>query len=78
PQARGISKGAPRPFTIESRREESEFITSFILRPLDGAPPLPHEPGQHLTLFIDIPGLGRQKRNYTISSAPNGGTYRIS
>lgn len=68
----------PRPFVVEDRRRESDIITSFILRPLDGAP-LPHyRAGQHLTLFADIPARGRQKRNYTVSTAPNGETYRIS
>lgn len=69
---------APRPFAIESRHRESDVITSFVLRPLDGRPPAPHVAGQHLTLFAEVPGAGRQKRNYTISSAPNGRTYRIS
>lgn len=70
--------GAVRAFAIESRRKESDVITSFVLRPLDGRPPAAHVAGQHLTLFADIPGAGRQKRNYTISAAPNGETYRIS
>lgn len=71
-------RGMPRAFAIESRHSESDVITSFVLRPLDGRPPAPHVAGQHLTLFADVPGAGRQKRNYTISSAPNGETYRIS
>lgn len=69
---------APRPFVIESRHPESETITSFRLRPTDGNPPWPHVAGQHLTLFAEVPGQGLQKRNYTISSAPDGRTYRIS
>lgn len=71
-------KGGPRPFVIESRHKESEVITSFVLRPADGRVPAPHEAGQHLTLIADVPGHGRQKRNFTISSAPNGETYRIT
>lgn len=67
-----------RPFAIERRERESDVITSFVLRPRDGRPPAPHVAGQHLTLFADLPGAGRQKRNYTISAAPNGETYRIS
>lgn len=76
--APGGDAQGPRPFVIEERRPESEVITSFILRPLDGKPPPSHTAGQHLTLFADIPALGRQKRNYTVSCAPNGETYRIS
>lgn len=67
-----------RPFIIETRHAESDIITSFVLRPADGRAPLPHVAGQHLTLFADVPEAGPQKRNYTISSAPNGESYRIS
>jgi nitric oxide dioxygenase len=56
-----------RDFRIESKQKESEIIISFVLRPKDGGPVLRHQPGQHPL-----------KRNYSISSAPNGETYRIS
>lgn len=69
---------APRVFVVEERTGESDLITSFIFRPADGLPPPPHAAGQHLVLFADVPGAGRQKRNYTISAAPNGETLRIS
>ncbi len=71
--ARGV-----RRFEIASRAPESDIVTSFILRPLDGQPPAPHVAGHHLTLFAEVPNSGRQKRNYTISCAPNGEHYRIS
>lgn len=74
----GHAGQAARPFAVESRHRESDVITSFVLRPLDARPPAPHLAGQHLTLFADIGGAGRQKRNYTISAAPNGESYRIS
>jgi nitric oxide dioxygenase len=67
-----------RTFRIESKQQESEIITSFVLRPEDGQPILRHQPGQYLTFWIDIPGQHPSKRNYSISSAPNGETYRIS
>ncbi|MEP9378709.1 PAS domain S-box protein [Aquabacter sp. CN5-332] len=67
-----------RKFTVERRQAESDVITSFILRPVDGSPVEPHEPGQHLTMLLDLPGKGRVKHNYTISCAPNGETLRIS
>lgn len=73
-----VAARGPRRFVVEDRRRESNVITSFILRPLDDAPPPSYRAGQHLTLFADIPALGRQKRNYTVSTAPNGETYRIS
>ncbi|WP_342593631.1 PAS domain S-box protein [Ancylobacter gelatini] len=67
-----------RRFVLASRHAESDVITSFVLRPADGAPPPTHRAGQHLTLWADIPGDGRHKRNYTISCAPNGENWRIS
>lgn len=67
-----------RNFRIESKQRESEIITSFVLRPEDGGPVLRHQPGQYLTFWIEVPGQHPLKRNYSISSAPNGETYRIS
>jgi nitric oxide dioxygenase len=67
-----------RQFRIDAKVRESEIITSFILRPVDGVTVVRHRPGQYLTFQIPVPGLPPQRRNYSISSAPNGETYRIS
>jgi nitric oxide dioxygenase len=67
-----------RKFKVAAKRRESDIITSFILQPLDGGPVVGHRPGQYLTFKFDIPGLPPQRRNYSISSSPNGMTYRIS
>jgi nitric oxide dioxygenase len=66
-----------REFELESKQSESEFVTSFTLRPIKGSA-LPHRPGQHLTLLLGIEGRPALKRSYSISSAPNGESYRIS
>lgn len=67
-----------RTFVVERVRKESSVITSFVLRPEDGRSVLRHKPGQYLTFWLDIPGQSPLKRNYSISCAPNGETYRIS
>jgi len=67
-----------RDFVVEDVRPESEIITSFILRPRDGGNVIRHKPGQYLTFWLDIPGQPPVKRNYSISDAPSGKTYRIS
>lgn len=67
-----------REFEIEGKTKESGVITSFVLRPRDGGAVVDHKPGQYLTFWIEIPGQQPQKRNYSISAAPNGRTYRIS
>lgn len=67
-----------RDFTVAEKLRESDVITSFILVPADGGPVLRHRPGQYLTFWLDIPGQPPLKRNYSISSAPGGTSYRIS
>lgn len=67
-----------RDFRIDQVIEESSVIRSFILHPVDGGPVMPHKPGQYLTFSFAIPGHPPVKRNYSISSAPNGQSYRIS
>ena len=67
-----------RDFTVEATKQESEVIRSFILVPTDGHAVMRHRPGQYLTFALDVPGAGHLKRNYSISSAPDGRSYRIS
>lgn len=67
-----------RDFRIEQVIPESSVIKSFVLRPVDGGPVMEHKPGQYLTFAFEIPGEAPAKRNYSISAAPNGETYRIS
>ena len=67
-----------RDFAVESTKLESEVIRSFILVPTDGHAVMRHRPGQYLTFALDVPGAGHLKRNYSISSAPDGRSYRIS
>lgn len=67
-----------RDFVVDEVVRESCVITSFILRPADGRPVIRHKPGQYLTFWFDIPGHPPVKRNYSVSNAPNGKTYRIS
>jgi nitric oxide dioxygenase len=67
-----------RDFVVAEKIRESTVITSFVLRPKDGGPVIPHKPGQYLTFRLDLPGAPGEKRNYTISAGPNGQGYRIS
>ncbi|OCC23364.1 nitric oxide dioxygenase [Croceicoccus estronivorus] len=67
-----------REFRIEKIVRESSVITSFVLRPADGRSVMRHLPGQYLTFWFEIAGHPAIKRNYSISSAANGETYRIS
>jgi nitric oxide dioxygenase len=54
-------------------------ITSFFLEPEDGLPIADFRPGQYISTVVDVPGLGLQQiRQYSLSDAPNGRSYRIS
>ncbi len=67
-----------RAFQVTGKVEESSVITSFVLRPADGGAVARHKPGQYLTLRVPAASGALVQRNYSISSAPNGKSYRIS
>ncbi|WP_102225408.1 NO-inducible flavohemoprotein [Acidimangrovimonas sediminis] len=67
-----------RRFRIAAKVPETPEIVSFTLRPVDGGPVLRHRPGQYLS-FRFTPAEGEEyRRNYSISSAPDGESYRIT
>ncbi|MBB3994837.1 nitric oxide dioxygenase [Sulfitobacter undariae] len=67
-----------RRFKIMSKVLETPEVMSFILRPTDGGPVLRHRPGQYLS-FRFFPSVDEEcRRNYSISSAPDGEHYRIT
>jgi len=68
-----------RTFIVREKRPESSVITSFILEPVDGGPVANFEPGQFISIGVDVPALGLQQiRQYSLSDMPNGRSYRIS
>jgi nitric oxide dioxygenase len=75
-QAAGGWNG-PRPFIVQAKVAESAEITSFVFVPLDGAPMIAHQPGQYITVSVAIKG-DVLRRQYSLSAAANGTTYRIS
>ncbi len=56
---------------------ESEEITSFLLAPADGQPVLDFAPGQYIGVVATVDGVP-MRRQYSLSAASNGQTYRIS
>lgn len=68
-----------REFVVKAKQPESDVITSFVLEPADGGPVVNFEPGQYISVAVQVPRLGlRQIRQYSLSDAPNGRSYRIS
>lgn len=74
--APGGWKGA-RPFIVAAKRVESDEITSFVFRPADGQPVLDFTPGQYIGVRLVVDGE-EQRRQYSLSAAPNGMSYQVS
>ena len=74
--APGGWRGA-RDFRVIDKVRESAEITSFHLLPVDGGPVVDFRPGQYIGLQLVIAGQ-EVRRNYSLSAAPNGRSYRIS
>lgn len=68
-----------RDFKISEKVQESDEITSFYLRPIDGKALPKFLPGQYISIKTDVPQLQyQQPRQYSLSDAPNPNYYRIS
>lgn len=70
---------AGREFIIERKTPESERVISFELRPLDGKPVVNYRAGQYLGIEVKPANHANTEiRQYSLSQAPNGISYRIS
>ncbi len=66
-----------RSFKVVRREVESDEITSFYFAPVDQQPVMDFQPGQYIGIRLVV-GDDDIRRNYSLSAAPNGKTYRIS
>lgn len=66
-----------RAFRVIRKVPESAEISSFYLEPVDGGAVLDFTPGQYIGLRLTVNGE-EIRRNYSLSAAPNGRSYRIS
>ncbi|MFC9834777.1 globin domain-containing protein [Rhodococcus sp. NPDC127530] len=67
-----------RDVRVRERRHESADTVSFVLTSLDGSPLPAFAPGQYLSVAVHLPDGARQIRQYSLSSAPSLGDWRIS
>jgi nitric oxide dioxygenase len=68
-----------REFKITDKVQESEEITSFYLAPIDGQPLPAFQPGQYISVQINVPELEcLQPRQYSLSDQHSQDYYRIS
>ncbi len=68
-----------RRFIISQKVPESRWVTSFYLTPEDNRPVQTYQPGQYIGIRIKPDDNAvTEIRQYSLSDAPNGTTYRIS
>ncbi|WJQ82766.1 NO-inducible flavohemoprotein [Brevibacillus brevis] len=68
-----------REFIVQRKVKESDVITSFYLVPADGQPISSYEPGQYVSIKVELPGEQfTHIRQYSLSDAPGNAYYRIS
>jgi nitric oxide dioxygenase len=67
-----------QPMRVTRRQEQSEDVVAFTLAPADGSKPADFQPGQYISVVAELsPGVFQQ-RQYSLSDAPNGTSWRIS
>ncbi|MDX1304496.1 NO-inducible flavohemoprotein [Photobacterium sp.] len=68
-----------REFEVVGKNQESSVITSFTFKPVDGRSVATFKPGQYLGIYLNPEEFENQEiRQYSLSSAPNNNSYRIS
>ncbi len=68
-----------RAFEVVNKTPQSSVITSFEFKPVDGGKVASYTPGQYIGIYLTPSEFENQEiRQYSLSSAPNSSTYRIS
>lgn len=67
-----------QPVRIVSRRLQAENVVSLTLEAVGDAPLADFLPGQYISVQVELAPGALQQRQYSLSDAPNGRTWRIS
>lgn len=75
----GVAPEYRQAMRVVSRQEQSQDIISLVLEPADASKPVASfQPGQYVSVVIELsPGVFQQ-RQYSLSDAPNGHSLRLS
>jgi nitric oxide dioxygenase len=76
-QRAGAEPGALRPLTVARVEPHAAGVTSYYLQHAGGSPGA-FEPGQYVSVAVELPGGKRQLRQYSLSDAPSKPHWRIS
>lgn len=68
-----------RAFIVADKQSESDGITRFTFKPVDGGQVATYRPGQYLSLYLNAESLEFQEiRQYSLCAAPKNDHYCIS
>ncbi|QUQ66279.1 globin domain-containing protein [Kutzneria sp. CA-103260] len=77
-QQQGVDPAQPHePWRVVGKHIEAHDAVSLLLAPESGRVP-EHRPGQYVSVAVDLPGAGRQARQYTISHATGHSALRVT
>ncbi|MER6164615.1 globin domain-containing protein [Streptomyces violaceorubidus] len=77
--AKGVADGDVwRRMEILDRVEESADAVSLVLGPADDRPLVPFQPGQYVSVQVELPDGARQIRQYSLSAAPGRPGWRVT
>ncbi|MFI6847636.1 globin domain-containing protein [Kitasatospora sp. NBC_00085] len=68
----GDPAGLWRPYTVVARYQETDDVTTYLVRPADGGPVPPSRPGQYVSVRATMADGARQIRQYSLSGNPDG------
>ncbi|MFJ9693851.1 globin domain-containing protein [Kitasatospora sp. NPDC101183] len=70
--AGGDPAGLWRPYTVVTRYQETEAVTTFVVRPADGGPLPASRPGQYVSVRVELADGAHQIRQYSLSGGADG------
>jgi nitric oxide dioxygenase len=74
----GIEPGETHPMRVLEVTRESENVISIRFVPADGKPLPLFQPGQYVSVAVDLPDGRHQLRQYSLSDTPGQNSMRIS
>ncbi|WP_224281843.1 globin domain-containing protein [Streptomyces sp. LS1784] len=61
-----------RPYTVVARIQETETVTTYLVRPADGRPVPAFRPGQYVSVRTELADGAHQIRQYSLSGGADG------
>ncbi|MGV3525034.1 MAG: globin domain-containing protein [Candidatus Sericytochromatia bacterium] len=75
---RDSAPGQVREMRVTALSRETAEVIAYTLTPCDGKAPWDFQPGQYVSVQVELPGGMQQWRQYSLSNAPGQATLRIS